>query len=178
MAERITLPSGGWVELRDVADVREKHRRPIARALARVSREGWETLEQDRELDVDLKADDPDKVTAALKEKSKLRYSPEDLDALSDSNDLCIVALVKNWSFQDEINIEGVLNRLAPDYEKLRELGTPAVSTLFISFAPSKDLSSPTPPSSESATGWREEASSTIAFPSTSGETTASSASG
>ena len=145
---RIDLPSGGWAELKEPEQVLERHRRPISRAITRLSQEAWQIL-------IKLEAD---KVTAVTNgdvvETAALadRFSEADLDAFSDANDWGVVALVSAWSFQEPLSLESVQNRTAPDYDALRNACAPAVGRLFVDFSPTRDSDSPTAPSSDSAT--------------------------
>jgi hypothetical protein len=154
---RIDLPSGGWAELSDPAIVIELKRRPVQRAMSRISAEGWATLQAQGKVQAFEKREkDALEPTGEERELAKAMYSEADVDALSTINDLAVAALVTEWSFDAPITVEAVLNRQGNDYDKLRAECAPAVAQMFLNTSPSKDESSPTKPSSESATSWRE----------------------
>jgi hypothetical protein len=159
---RIDLPSGGWAELRDPADITERLRRPVQRTTMRVSQEGWlSLLASDKvtkfaEGPVDGKSPPP-KPTEEEIALAKTPLSEADVDAFSDLNDYVVVALTESWSFPEPISLDGLLDRKKDDYDKLRAETAPHVLTMFPNFSPTKDEASPTPPSSESVTSLREE---------------------
>lgn len=137
---RVDLSDGNWAELREPEQVSERLRRPIQRALARVSVQTWEVvLAAKRRRD----GDEAQVVEAEV--------SDRDFDSLNEANDHCIVALVAAWSFPNPITLESVLDLPSRDYAVLRERCAPAVGSLFVSFDPTPELQSPTAPSSVSS---------------------------
>lgn len=132
---RVDLPSGGWVELTDPANVPEKYIRRIRNATFGLS-EGAKALitgAQDREVE-------PSEFMTVL--------TSDDVDLLDTTNDLGASALVVAWSFDengkhptpDQISELG-----SADYRKLQEIVAPQVAELMgPDFSRSSETDSPT----------------------------------
>ncbi len=135
----IQLSADNWAELRDPRDISERLRRPIVRAITRVSREGWLAIQAPPEQGPDGNPLPP-------------RLPAEDLEAFGEANDAGIVALVKAWSYPAPVSIDAVLDLPAADYDRLRAAVAPLIGEMFTSFEPSQDPDSPIAPSSDSAT--------------------------
>jgi hypothetical protein len=186
---RLELSGGNWAELVDISEITERRRRPMLAALARISRDGRDLLQAQSLLKLAVgrraaaEADgDEEAVASANMTVEVLRaemegkdFTPGDLDVFNELNDLCIVAMVREWSFPEPVSVETVVDRKAPDFNALREACAPAVQSLYVDFSADKDPDSPTSPSSASA-GHSRESRSTSGSPSIpSSEPTASS---
>lgn len=116
---RHDLPSGGWIEVRDPRRVPEKMRRPVKAAIMTLARAGG------------LKADE---------------LSVEMIGMADVIDDLAIVALVSEWSFERPITVETVGELEGDDYDEVRRILAPHVKELMPRFDPSgvKDPKAPT----------------------------------
>jgi hypothetical protein len=138
---RINLPSGATADLRPVADVTERLRRPIKRiqtklagmpafasAVAEAQASGGKDLSPDQQL----------KIAAGMGEA---------FDLLEELNDRLIVAAVRGWSFPFEVTAENAQDLPGRDLDALREQTAPYLKDLTPDFEPSVDADSPIAPS-------------------------------
>lgn len=137
--QTISLPSGATADLRDVADVTERQRRPIKRIQTKL-------------------AGLPDFVHAVEEAKSQKEgeeLTPEQqltiaagmgeaFDLLEDLNDALVVALVARWSYGFAINADAVQDLPGRDLDALRAAVSPYLSQLSPDFEPNPDSASPT----------------------------------
>ena len=116
----------GWVELRDPKHVSERNRRPIiAKATS-------------------MKAV-ADRVTS-----DDESFTEDEFLSLYAFNDLVAVALIREWSFDVPVTLDGLLDLPAGDYDAVLKLTAPLVTELMPSFEPDPDNpDSPTEPSVE-----------------------------
>jgi hypothetical protein len=134
--QTVTLPSGKKVQLRSVADITERQRRPLAKLRTRLatSREVAEVIE---------KAEKGRKLTKA--EESVIEQQVEPLmDVIEELGDRLIVAAVAGWDHDFPVDYDHVLDLPARDLDKLREVCASYLGELFPDFSPAKDKSSPT----------------------------------
>lgn len=94
MSTKIDLPDGEWASLRDPLKVSERLRRPLVRLKERLSVSDMATVYLGME-GVDIDTLDP----AAAIEMFRPAILSEDADQLAVIDDLVIVALVDEWSF-------------------------------------------------------------------------------
>jgi len=176
MPQVIPLSGGNSAELRMPAELSERQRRPVMNAVGLVSPSGQQALEATRRLKEDT-ALPADKKKLSDEERSKLsaqvQFTEADLQHLDAANDLAIVAFTKHWTRSEPITLEAVLDLPGADYDVLRNAVAPLAGELFVSFKPDKDPSSPTEPSSDSAT--RSEGAPLTTSPSSGGPTGSSS---
>jgi hypothetical protein len=136
---RVELPGGQWAELRDKTEITEKGRRPIAVARAGVSPDTVDfinSLDEDELAKVTGEGGEPSK---EIKERVS-KIPANDLTQLSLTNDYCIVAVVKEWSFTKvPIDVEHVMELPAPVYDELRKLTAPFMKTMWANFGPTKE---------------------------------------
>jgi hypothetical protein len=156
---KVTLATeGSWAQIRDAKELTVGGQRKIQQAVVRVSAETQEAMRRNEKR---KKGTDPEAFT----------MPPEDFAALNEANDMCILALVREWSFDEPVTLEGLQELPLQDYEMLRAICAPAVRSATVDFAPSEDNqvdpNSPFGSSSES-NGHSEVESSTVAFPITS----------
>lgn len=137
---RVPLPSGGWAEFREPKQVTEGHRRPVRRALGKVSVETREAVEKIREDYAKSLPDgqEPDPEDPQLKSLlDKFQPPSEDLDAYTEANDQAIVAMVSAWSYAEPITLDSVLNALkAEDYDYLQQYCARYTQSMFTNFQP------------------------------------------
>jgi hypothetical protein len=114
--QRINL-TGGWVELRDPKEVPEGLRRPVVQA----------SIDAQRFADLD-EAD----------------FTGADMNQLQVLNDLAAVALVKTWSFDSSISLEGLLELPSGAYDELLASVAPKVADLMPNFGVNPDPKAPT----------------------------------
>lgn len=167
MGRLVSLPNGQSATLRPVEEVSERLRRPIVRALRRVTPAVLEAAVSAANL-----PDGPAKLEAAM--QATRIASEEDTDAMNEANDLGVVALVESWSFPQEITLQGVLDLPAKAYDKLRETVAPLVNDLFVDASPNPEPTSPFGSSNGSST---PSTAASLTASLTSGEPTASSSS-
>jgi hypothetical protein len=138
---RVSLPSGGWADLRPVADVTERQRRPIKRiqttlagmpafagAVAEAQKSGGKELTPDQQL----------KIASGMGEA---------FDLLEDLNDALIVAAVRGWSYEFPVSADGCQDLPGRDLDALRAATSPYMQELMPDFDPTPDPASPIEPS-------------------------------
>lgn len=138
--QRITLPSGATADIRNVADVTERHRRPLRRAQGELGKhaEFFEVMEKAQEK---LQANK--KLTKAEQDAFAADLGPA-LDLVDKLNDLVVVAMVAGWSHELPVDLEGILDIPGADLDALREAVAPLSRGLLPDFSPAKDKASPT----------------------------------
>jgi hypothetical protein len=121
------IVNDGWVLLRDPRLVSERSRRPI---IAKMT-----TMQAVAE-----------KVTG-----EGTTVDEAEFNALYAFNDLVAIALIKEWSWDVPVTIDGLLDLPAADYDAILKITAPLVSELMPSFSPdgANDPESPTVPSVE-----------------------------
>lgn len=127
MSTKITLPDDGWALLRDPAKVPERLRRPVTSLATRLQPQ-IRALQAvaDAERDGDLTADA--------------------VDRFEELNDLAIVALVAEWSYDFPISVETVGDLPGDAYDELRRATAKQALALIPDFSPDPDPASPTGP--------------------------------
>lgn len=123
---KLDLGDGNWAHLRDPKKVPERLRRPIVQALTRaLADNGGEQLAG---LDPkDLQAPD-----AAAKVSQYLK--PEFLTVMADVNDLLVIALVDEWSFDVPVSLDSVLDLPGDEYDALQTGVAPLLKDVLPSF--------------------------------------------
>ncbi len=156
MGRMVTLPSGGWVEVRPENEVPERLRRPITRALRAVRAENMQLINSVNARLRDAQ-DRKDEEAVALAQTDLARtaheMAPEEIDGLSDANDHGIVAFLEKWSRPGPITLDAVVDLPHADYDALRKLVAPLVNALFVDASPSPEPTSPFDSSNGSDTG-------------------------
>ena len=117
--------TGGWVELRDPKLVPERLRRPIVTRASDIGSKAREIAD----AGVDQAASMVDAAT---------------LTGMFEFNDLLVVALVKEWSFESAITVDGLLDLPGGVYDELQRIVTPLLSDVMPSFEPAQEPDSPT----------------------------------
>lgn len=132
-ARRVRLPADGWAELRDVRQVPERLRRPLlalhVRVAAFVDPERLAALQQ-ADTATALATLGPDMAVA--------------LEVMSQLNDLMIVAMVGEWSYEAPVTVEAVLDLPGEAYDRLRLAVAPYVTDLIPDFSPTPEKAGPT----------------------------------
>lgn len=148
---RIELPEDNWAELRDPSEVPERLRRPIVECYSRVAKETFNLIESmgPDQIAKAVASDNPEDLDAKAYELYR-QIPPAEKAALFETNDHCINAMVKEWSFELPCTIDGVLDLPHDSYDALKVACAPVVKDLFVKFSPSADPKSPTVPSSAS----------------------------
>lgn len=131
----VPLPDGAHALLRQPRTVPERLRRPLANARARLSA---------------MLPDPPPGMSESDRTMffgKAISAHPEDMDRV---NDLLILALVSDWSFDMPVT-EASLGELSGEtYDALKAEAEKYRDALFPSFEPTADPDSPTVPSSDS----------------------------
>ena len=109
--------TGGWVELRNPVEVPERLRRPVVHASI------------DAQRFADLEEGD---------------FTGADMNQLQVLNDLVAIALVKEWSFDAAISLDGLLDLPSGAYDELLALVSPQVGELMPNFGVNPDPKVPT----------------------------------
>lgn len=136
--QRINLPSGATADLREVADVTERQRRPIKRIQTRLA--GLPAFvnaveEAKHQADgVDLTPDAQLKIAAGMGEA---------FDLLEDLNDSLVAALVAGWSYGFPVSVDACQDLSGRDLDALREAVAPFLAQLNPDFDPSPAADSP-----------------------------------
>lgn len=143
---RHTLPSGATADIRDVADVTERGRRPIKRVQSRLGANG-EFLSAVNTAQA-LQAAGTDELTpeAQVTVAAGMGSAFDDLEAL---NDLLVVALVAGWSYEFPVTADSCQDLPTRDLDALREIVAPYMAQLLPGFEPDPDPASPTAPSGD-----------------------------
>ncbi|WBP87040.1 hypothetical protein [Kitasatospora cathayae] len=144
MATTVTLPSGATANLRDVADVTERQRRPIKRIQSKLAAlPTFVTAVQEAEA--------AQKVSGgALTAEQQLSIAAgmgEAFDLLESLNDFLIVAVVRGWSYEFPVDADHVQDLPTRDLDQLREVCATYLKELMPNFEPTPDTASPTAPS-------------------------------
>jgi len=108
----------GWVELRDPELVPERLRRPVVEQSIRAT----------QFADLDMDSDDLDPQAAG-----------DAIAFFSELNDILSVALISEWSFNEPISIDGLLNLSSKTYDDIRREVSPFVSKLLPDFGVTDD---------------------------------------
>jgi hypothetical protein len=116
----IDVPNG-WIELRDPKLVSERLRRPI---MAKASQ-----------------------LSASSNKAAEGEVDADSLNGMFEFNDLLAVALVKAWSFEEPITVDGMLDLPTASYDAIQKIVAPLLSELLPSFEASPEADSPTDPS-------------------------------
>jgi hypothetical protein len=125
MSTKLPLPDEGWVLLRDPAKVPERLRRPVTNMAAGLQPE----------------------ITAATGDEGDPTLTADVLARFQALNDLVIVALVAEWSFEGPVSVEAVGDLPGDAYDVLRRETAKWVNDLIPDFSPDPDPASPTGPS-------------------------------
>lgn len=140
---RITLPSGATADIREVADVTERARRPIKRVQANLG--GNAAFVGAVDTAKALKGDEAELTQAEqLSIAAGMGAAFDDLEKL---NDLLVVAMVAGWSYDFSVSEDAVQDVPGRDLDALREAVSPFLAELLPGFEPTPDPASPTEPS-------------------------------
>lgn len=131
---RVALPSGAWLVLGPTSGVRERDRRPVRLAFARISAEGRDALS----------TGDGQRIAA---------MSAADQEVMLDINDLVAAALTVEASWLQpgqRCTVDDLVDLPGRDYDAVVEAVGPLIGPFVaaVDFDPTPDPSSPTPPSS------------------------------
>jgi hypothetical protein len=136
--KRIDLPSGATADIREVADVTERQRRPIKRIQTRLAG-----------LPAFVNAIDEAKAQSEgeeLSPETQLKIAAgmgEAFDLLEELNDSLVAALVAGWSFPFAVSVDAVQDLPGRDLDALRTAVSPYLSQLNPDFDPSPEPESP-----------------------------------
>lgn len=134
----LTLPSGSTADLREVADVTERQRRPIKRIQTKLA--GLPAFTS-AVAEAQAQGDGAD-----LTPEQQLRIAAgmgEAFDLLEELNDSLVVALVAGWSYGFAVNVDAVQDLPGRDLDALRKAVAPYLGQLNPDFEPSPDAASP-----------------------------------
>lgn len=138
---RITLPSGGWADLRAANDVTERQRRPIKRIQTQLAgNSGFVAAvnEAQAQGDGELSADAQLRIAAGMGDA---------FDLLESLNDFLIAAVVAGWSYDFPVSADSAQDLPGRDLDALREACAPYMSELSPNFEPTPEADSPIVPS-------------------------------
>lgn len=142
--KHITLPSGATADLRDVADVTERQRRPLRRVQTRLGANP--EFAAAVAVAQSLRKDSGDDLAPAdqLSIAAGLGSAFDDLESL---NDLLVAALVAGWSYAFDVSADACQDLPGADLDALRTECSPFLAQLMPGFEPTPDPDSPTAPS-------------------------------
>ena len=128
MTDKVDLGNGAWAKLRDPRDVPERKRRPldkVQRILAG-SKVGEALLAWHEEHGDDR----PDE--KQMRDLLRPLLAEDEMDLFDQSNDLLIVALVEEWSFEDKpITVEEIQDLPGRAYRALKEVCEPLLGVVL-----------------------------------------------
>lgn len=139
--QHLTLPSGATADLRAVADVTERMRRPIKRLQTRLS-----GIPEFASAVHDAQVSGMDELTPAQQVYIAAGMGAA-FDVLEDLNDALCAAMVAGWSFGFAVSMDAMQDIPARDLDALREAVAPFLSQLNPDFEPSPAADSPIAPS-------------------------------
>lgn len=140
---RTNLPSGAWADIREVADVTERGRRPIKRVQAQLG--GNAEFVSAVNTAQALKGDGAELSQAEqLSIAAGMGAAFDDLEKL---NDLLVVAMVAGWSYDFPVSEDACQDVPGRDLDALREAVSSFLPQLLPGFEPTPDSDSPTAPS-------------------------------
>lgn len=105
MSKKVPLPGDNWALLRDPSEVTERQRRPLTRLQERLSLSNAGALLIEHEDDLE-----------ELSVKDQLRLlreagaTPDELALLREGDDLLVLALTAEWSYDAKITEDGMLD--------------------------------------------------------------------
>ncbi|MFJ9616705.1 hypothetical protein [Streptomyces noursei] len=137
----INLPSGASADLRDVADVTERQRRPIKRIQSQLAaRPAFAAAVKEAQA-----------ISGAeLSPEAELRIAAgmgDAFDLLEELNDFLVAALVAGWSYGFPVTADAVQDIPGADLDALRTECAPFLPKLLPDFEPTAEADSPTVPS-------------------------------
>lgn len=144
MSQHVTLPSGATADLRDVADVTERQRRPIKRIQAQLAAlPAFVSAVREAEAAQKVAGGEltPDQQLAIAGGMG------EAFDLLEELNDYLIGAVVRGWSYALPVTADSAQDLPGRDLDALREVCAPFLKELMPNFEPSPDADSPIVPS-------------------------------
>jgi hypothetical protein len=133
--EKVELPDGGWLLLRDELDVTERQKRPYSRAMMQLAGKTGR---------VDVGGDENAAEAAFY---AAAAANPDLADLMSEMTAAKACMLIAEWSY-GEVSVDALLDlpgRVYAAVVKATSADTPATD----GFAPTADRSTPTGPSSE-----------------------------
>jgi hypothetical protein len=142
--QHLTLPSGATADLRDVADVTERMRRPVKRLQAKLTAipefavAVRDAQAAEKSADGELTPDQQIEIAAGLGAA---------FDVLEDLNDALCAALVAGWSLGFAVSADAMQDLPGRDLDALRKACGPFLAELNPDFEPSPAADSPTAPS-------------------------------
>jgi len=137
MSEKLELTNGAWAILRQPQDVPVRLRRPVEKAMMRVSQ---------GQAGEALKSAPTDLTDEAKAAEVAATIDPDVLDTFNDLNDVLIVARVESWSFESPVSLDSVLNLKASDYEILQKSVVDNITDMMPNFGLDTDEDSPGQP--------------------------------
>lgn len=143
--EKIDLPSGGWVALRDPVSLTQAQRRPVA--IARIRAGGSRAWAR------------------AVAGESMDDVSDDEITATWRFLDILTVALTSEWSFDSPVSTDALVGLVQGDYEAVVSAAVKHLPTLMPEFGVDPDRDSPTDASDGSVTA--SEATTTPLTPTT-----------
>lgn len=146
--QHLTLKAGGWVDLRDPADVPERLRRPVRRIqmLLAANPAFTEVVQEAAAKGVAAVRDVTEDQAVAMVSG----MGADAFDLMDELNDRAVLARVMGWSFGDQVTLEALQDLPGAVYDELRTLCADGALETGTDFSPSQDEASPTGPSTAS----------------------------
>lgn len=140
---RHTLPSGATVDIREVADVTERMRRPIKRVQSQLGANADFVAAVATAQAIKGNGDD----LSPAEQLSIAAGMGAAFDDLENLNDLLVAAMTAGWSYDFPVSADACQDIPGRDLDALRELCSPYLAQLLPGFEPDPDPASPIVPS-------------------------------
>ena len=124
MSDKVDL-GNGWAKLRDPHEVKQRQRKPLAKVQrALLGSNIGDVLVQRHAQGEDVSEEEISKLLQPL-------LADEAMDLFEDSDDLLILALVEEWSFEVPITQEGIGELPGRAYDALRNACRPLLNAVL-----------------------------------------------
>jgi hypothetical protein len=124
MTDKIEFP-GGWAKLRDPHDVTERQRRPLSKVQrALLGSNIGDVLIARQQAGQEVSEEE---MTRLLRPY----LADEAMDLFEDSDDLLILALVEEWSYEKPVTAEAIQDLPAKVYDTLRDACRPLLPAVL-----------------------------------------------
>lgn len=147
--KRENLKAGGWVDLRDQADVSERLRRPVRKLQMILAADpAFSGVVKNAAQGGITSVDD---VSPGMAAEMMSTMGAGSVDMMMDLQDHAIMSRVMGWSFEFPVTLDSLQDLPGLAYDEISKLCAPGALDNGPDFSPSQDPASPTDPSTASA---------------------------
>ncbi len=142
MAKYWLHSDGSWVTLRPVEEISEASLRVMRRTIQKVSTATRESLARNQGRTDEAGKPRTDPATGEPYDLEMVPATPEDMDALAELGDHCIMAVLTGWSFEGTPTLKGLEKLSGLDYRALSLLCSPVAKFAFqtmVDFNPTEE---------------------------------------